>query len=128
MATSWPQERAWPTEPREHAAYLSRYLRDALDCVERAGDQPVPSNIVKLMILGITSLVTKIQNMPDVRVLYEAVNLVQAEARAEAQSKTQALQGIKKELEDTKTRLNKSITMVEEGKIAAREVTEMREI
>lgn len=66
--------------PSEHTAYLSRYLRDALKCVERAGDQPVPSNIVKSMILGITSLVTKIQNMPDVRVLHETLNLVQAEA------------------------------------------------
>jgi hypothetical protein len=125
MATSWPQERAWPTEPREHAAYLSRYLSDALDCVERAGDQPVPSNIVKSMILGITSLVTKIQNMPDVRVRHEALNVVQAEARAEAQNKTQALQEIKKELEDTKTKLNESITMAEEGKMAAREATEI---
>ncbi|KAI3326689.1 hypothetical protein HD806DRAFT_414072 [Xylariaceae sp. AK1471] len=125
MAASWPQERAWPTEPREHAAYLSRYLRDALDCVERAGDQPVPSNIVKSMILGITSLVTKIRNMPDVRVLHEALNLVQAEARAEAQNKTQALQETKKELEDAKTKLNKSIIIAEEGKMAAREATKM---
>ncbi|KAJ3573300.1 hypothetical protein NPX13_g4753 [Xylaria arbuscula] len=125
MATSWPQGGAWPTEPREHTAYLSRYLKDALDCVERAGDQPVPSNIVKSMILGITSLVTKIQNMPDVRILQEALNVVQAEARAEAQNKTQALQEIKKELEDTKTKLNESITMAEEGKLAVREATEM---
>ncbi len=63
--------------------------------------------------------------MLDVKILYEAVNFVQAEARAEAQSRIQALQEIKKELEDTKTKLNKSITMAEEGKMAAREATEM---
>ncbi|KAI3325200.1 hypothetical protein HD806DRAFT_492320 [Xylariaceae sp. AK1471] len=60
MATSWPHKRAWPTESREHAAFLSRYLSDALKCVEHAGNQLVPSNIVKSIILGIKSLVFKI--------------------------------------------------------------------
>ncbi|RYO78316.1 hypothetical protein DL764_010130 [Monosporascus ibericus] len=125
MATSWPQERAWPTEPREHAANLSRYLRDALVCVERAGDQAVPTNIVKSMILGILSLVTKVQNMPDVQVLKEALDVTQAEARAATQDSKQALQSIKKELQDTKETLSKSITETEESKLAAREATEM---
>ncbi|KAI0185172.1 hypothetical protein EV127DRAFT_503339 [Xylaria flabelliformis] len=58
---------------------------------------------------------------------HAAVNLVQAEARAEAQSKTQALHEVKKELEDTKTKLDEYIILAEEGKMAAREAkaTEM---
>jgi hypothetical protein len=42
MATSWPQEVAWPAEFREHATQLGKYLREALLCIERARDQPVP--------------------------------------------------------------------------------------
>ncbi|KAI3340358.1 hypothetical protein F4824DRAFT_487316 [Ustulina deusta] len=59
VATSWPQQTAWPTEVREHATYLSKYLQDALRCVEQAQDQPVPANLVKSVILGMVSLVAK---------------------------------------------------------------------
>jgi hypothetical protein len=42
MATPWPQVAAWPNDLREHAIYLSDYLKKALVCIESAEDQPVP--------------------------------------------------------------------------------------
>ncbi|KAI0388182.1 hypothetical protein F5Y17DRAFT_453852, partial [Xylariaceae sp. FL0594] len=62
-----PGRKQWPTEAREHATYLNKYLPDALLCVQQANDQPVPANIVKSTILGMLSLVAKIQNMPDLQ-------------------------------------------------------------
>ncbi|KAJ3571479.1 hypothetical protein NPX13_g5362 [Xylaria arbuscula] len=63
-------------------------------------------------------------NIPDIRILHEAVSLVQAEARAKAQSKTQALQELKKELDNTNTKLNGGITIAEKGKIAVGKETD----
>ncbi|KAI0388259.1 hypothetical protein F5Y17DRAFT_453510, partial [Xylariaceae sp. FL0594] len=57
-----------------------KYPRDALLCVEQAHDQPAPANIVKSTILGMLSLVAKIQNMPDVRSMQETLNSIRYEA------------------------------------------------
>lgn len=125
MATSWPPERPCPTEPREHAAHLSKYLNDALTCVENAGDQPIPARIVKSMILSLRSLVTKVQHMPDVGTLNDSLQTVQAEARTTAEKTTQMLCDMKQELHDTKTQLAETTHVVEDTKIAARGATEM---
>ncbi|PVH70308.1 hypothetical protein DL98DRAFT_437277, partial [Cadophora sp. DSE1049] len=55
VATPWPQVAAWPNDPREHAAYLSDYLRKALVCIDSAGDQPVPKPLVKTMITAMSA-------------------------------------------------------------------------
>ncbi|RBA11815.1 hypothetical protein FPRO05_14203 [Fusarium proliferatum] len=67
MATSWPQEVAWPAKFREHATQLGKYLREALLRIERARDQLVPQGLGKVMAMGALSLVNKIRNIPDHR-------------------------------------------------------------
>jgi hypothetical protein len=52
MATPWPQQPAWPTPFREHATRLSTYLQDALTCIDRTQSQPVPTDLVKIIIHG----------------------------------------------------------------------------
>lgn len=62
MATLWPQVAAWPNDPREHAAYLSDYLRKALVSIDSAEDQSVPKPLVKTMIAAMSVLIAKFQN------------------------------------------------------------------
>jgi hypothetical protein len=59
MATPWPQVAAWPNDTREHATYLSDYLRKALACIDSAEDQPVPTPLVKNMIAAMSVLIAK---------------------------------------------------------------------
>ncbi|KAH6957479.1 hypothetical protein DER45DRAFT_604275 [Fusarium avenaceum] len=65
MATSLPQEVAWPAEFREHATQLGRYLKDTLLYIERAKDQPIPYDLARTMAIGALSLINKINNIPD---------------------------------------------------------------
>ncbi|EXU95360.1 zinc knuckle domain protein [Metarhizium robertsii] len=98
MATSWPQEVAWPVGFREHATQLGKYLRDALLCIERAKDQPVPHDLVKIMAMGALSLVNKIHNVPDFSSVHDALQMARTESKTAVDSTMQALDDIKKEL------------------------------
>ncbi|KJK85102.1 hypothetical protein H633G_11066 [Metarhizium anisopliae BRIP 53284] len=98
MATSWPQEVAWPAGFREHATQLGKYLRDALLCIERAKDQPVPHDLVKIMAMGALSLVNKIHNVPDFSSVHDALQMARTESKTAVESTMQALDDIKKEL------------------------------
>jgi len=57
---------ARPNDLREHATYLSDYLRKALACIDSPEDQPVPKPLVKTMIAAMSVLIAKFQSTPDV--------------------------------------------------------------
>ena len=124
MATSWPQEAAWPTDLREHATYLSRYLRDALQSIDREKDQPVPPKLAKVMIMGSLSLVLKLQNTPDLHHVHDALSMARTEATATATSTTESLQSIKVELKHTMKTVQQAVQETKEAKNAAKEAVE----
>ena len=72
MATPWPQVTAWPTDLREHATYLSNYLRKALACIDSAENQPVPTPLIKTMIAAMSVLSAKLQNTPDMSAVMQS--------------------------------------------------------
>ncbi|KAH6957494.1 hypothetical protein DER45DRAFT_569843 [Fusarium avenaceum] len=86
MATSLPQEVAWPAEFREHATQLGRYLKDTLLYIERAKDQPVPYDLARTMAIGALSLINKINNIPDVSTVHDALWMARSEAKTAAES------------------------------------------
>jgi dGTP triphosphohydrolase len=86
MATPWPQVAAWPNDPREHAAYLSDYLRKALVCIDSAEDQSVPKPLVKTMIAAMSVLITKFQNTPDLSAVIQAVTTIQSDLKTTAET------------------------------------------
>lgn len=57
----WPKATAWSYDLREHATYLSKYLRDALLCIESAKEQPTPTPPVKTMIAAMSVMLTTIE-------------------------------------------------------------------
>ncbi|KAG9239801.1 hypothetical protein BJ878DRAFT_531034 [Calycina marina] len=82
--TPWPQVAAWPNDLREHAPYLSDYLRKALVCIESADDQPVPKPLVKKMIAAMSVLLAKHQNTPDVSAVMQAITTIQHDLKTTA--------------------------------------------
>jgi hypothetical protein len=86
MATPWPQVAAWPNDPREHAAYLSDYLRKALVCIDSTGDQPVPKPLVKTMIAAMSVLISKFQNTPDLSAVVQAITTIQSDLKTTAET------------------------------------------
>ncbi|KAH8665209.1 hypothetical protein BGZ60DRAFT_378811, partial [Tricladium varicosporioides] len=64
---------AWPNDLREHAKYLSDYLRKALVCIDSAENQPMPMSLIKTIITAMSILITKFRNTPDVSAAMEAL-------------------------------------------------------
>ncbi|KAI8956692.1 hypothetical protein F5Y11DRAFT_361494 [Daldinia sp. FL1419] len=125
MATTWPQEMAWPTEHRKHAARLNKYLKEALLCIERSNDQPVPQELAKTMILGTLSLLIKLQNIPEISSIQATLQTAQTKAKADAEQTKQSLAEIKEEMRSTKTIMQQSLTEIQKNKTATREATEI---
>ena len=88
MATPWPQQPAWPTPFREHATRLSTYLQDALTCIDRTQSQPVPADLVKIIIHGTLTFILKVQHAPDLSTVCDALSILQIEAKASSDNAT----------------------------------------
>jgi hypothetical protein len=125
MATTWPPVSAWPIEPHKHAAKFSKHLSETICGMDQSRDQTVPAALVRAMIIGITSLVSKIQKMPDLRSTQDTLDLVQAEARAAAEDTRKVLQEIKNELKEAKAVHQLTEKDTQKCKVAARESTEV---
>ena len=76
MASSWPKATAWPSDLREHATYLSKYLRDALLCIESAKEQPIPTLLVRTMIKAVSVMLSKIKNALDYSTVMQALTMI----------------------------------------------------
>jgi hypothetical protein len=57
----------------------------ALVCIDSAGDQPVPKQLVKTMIAAMSVLITKLQNTPDMTSVMQALATVQNDLRTTAE-------------------------------------------
>ncbi|KAK3109438.1 hypothetical protein LTR53_017312 [Teratosphaeriaceae sp. CCFEE 6253] len=125
MATSWPQETAWPAEHREHATHLTKYLRDTLNCIDRSQDQPVPVDLVRLIIHGTISLIAKVQRVPDLSSIYDNLQVMQAQAKTAGKETTQALSKISEGMSKNRSKIQKTVDIAEEVKALAQDAAEV---
>ncbi|KJK73915.1 hypothetical protein H634G_10821 [Metarhizium anisopliae BRIP 53293] len=116
----------------EHATQLDKYLRDALLCIERTKDQPVPHDLVKIMAMGALSLVNKFHNVPGFSSVHDALQMARTESKTAVESTMQTPDDIKKELkqaantsQQTLEGIRKSHEEQNETKIAASESTDI---
>ena len=77
MASTWPKATAWPSDFCEHATYFSKYLRDALLCIESAKEQPIHTPLVKTMITAMRAMLRKIENASDYNSVMQALTTIQ---------------------------------------------------
>ncbi|KAL9563944.1 hypothetical protein ACKAV7_011979 [Fusarium commune] len=73
MATPWPQDEIRPTDYREHATNLSKYLQKALTAIDNGDGLPVASRGVRGALIGALTLIAKMQSTPDLGHVHEAV-------------------------------------------------------
>ena len=136
MATPWPQQPAWPTPFREHATRLSTYLQDALACIDRTQSQPVPADLVKVIIHGTLTFILKVQHAPDLSTVCDALSVLQTEAKASTENAVRMLNAVKQELKteikntaDTvhtiATTVQQNMRNGEEARTAAKEAVEV---
>ncbi|KAF2844378.1 hypothetical protein T440DRAFT_350146, partial [Plenodomus tracheiphilus IPT5] len=97
MGTPWSQQPAWPTPFREHATRLSTYLQDALTCIDRTNSQPVPADLVKIIIHRTLTFILKVQHTPDLNTVCDALRILQTEAKRTSKTTVQ----VKNELKNT---------------------------
>jgi hypothetical protein len=136
MATPWPQQPAWPTQFREHATSLSTYLQDALTCIERTNSQPVPADLVKIIIHGTLTFILKVQHAPDLSTVCDALNILQTEAKVSSDNAARMLDDVKRELTTELKNTTDTVYAIaanvqlntrarEEAKMAAKEAVEV---
>jgi hypothetical protein len=115
MATPWPQKQTWPTDYREHATKLSRYLQTALSVIDNSNGQPIDPHGVKVAIIGTLSLIVKMQTTPYLGHIDDAVRNAQTETRTAAENTTHAINNIRDELKNTNKMIQQNITEVKEN-------------
>jgi hypothetical protein len=132
MATPWPQDEIWPTDYREHATNLSKYLQKALSAIDNGDGLPVASRGVRVALIGALTLIVKMQSTPDLGHVYEAVKIGQVETKAAAESLAHHVNSLKNELNETNTKAQQTMEVVQrhseiamDAKTAAKEATEI---
>ncbi|KAF5669921.1 hypothetical protein FDENT_11387 [Fusarium denticulatum] len=132
MATPWPQDEIWPTDYREHATNLSKYLQKALSAIDNGDGLPVASRGVRVALIGALTLIVKMQSRPDLGHVYEAVKNGQLETKAAAENLAQHINSLKNDLNETSTKAQQTMEVVQhnseiamDAKAAVKEATEI---
>ena len=125
MAAPWPQEVTWPSEHREHATKLTKYLRDALACMDGSQNQPISPNRVRFVFCGMTSLLAKVRNVPDLSTIHDNLKVMQVEAKSTSEETTQALANMREEIHSNTAEVKKTAAAGEEAKALAKEAAEV---
>ena len=69
-----------------YSTYLSKYLRDALLCIESAKEQPIPTPLVKTMIAAMSVMLSKIETAPDYGTVMLALTTIQNDVKTTAET------------------------------------------
>lgn len=125
MATSWPQETVLPAEHREHATHLTKYLRDTLNCIDRSPSQPVPVDLVRVIVNGTISLIAKFQRIPDLSSIHDSLQIMQTEAKSVGQETTLALGKIREDMNRHTSKIQKTAEIAAEVKALAQGAAEV---
>ena len=120
MAATWPKTAAWPNNLREHATYLSKYLREALLCIETGTEQPISTPLVKTMIAAMSIILTKIENAPDYSNVMQALITIQNDMKIT----TETVQTTASTVQRTALASNQAILISQETKATTKEVAE----
>ncbi|KAK2038153.1 hypothetical protein LZ31DRAFT_559816 [Colletotrichum somersetense] len=96
MATPWPKDQAWPTPHREHATELSiYYLQGALEFIDTANGNPIQPQGVRAAFIGALALIVKLQNIPDISHVHQAIENLRVETKTANENTTRTTAGIR---------------------------------
>ncbi|KAH0601131.1 hypothetical protein MHUMG1_00002 [Metarhizium humberi] len=115
MATPWPEDQTWPTDHREHAAKLSTCLQKALSSIESPNRLPIKPRNVRHAIIGALNLIVKVQSLPDLTHIHEAIRNTQHETKTAAQNTSKAIGDIRDELKTANRMTSQTITTIQDN-------------
>ncbi|KAK4071299.1 hypothetical protein Purlil1_13478 [Purpureocillium lilacinum] len=115
MATPWHEDQTWPTDYREHAAKLSTYLQKALSSIENTTGPPIEPRKVKHSFFGALNLIVKVQSLPDLALIHEAIRNAQHETKTAAQNTSKAISDIRDELKTANKISQQTITKIQDN-------------
>jgi hypothetical protein len=110
--------------PLQHAAELTKYLRDTLNCIDRSQGQTVPADVVRTIVTATLTLISKTIRTPDFITAQDALNIMQTEVRTRAEETAKSIETLRVELGNNAADIKQSNTVGEETEAAAQEVRE----
>ncbi|KDN61236.1 hypothetical protein CSUB01_11874 [Colletotrichum sublineola] len=128
MATPWPPEQLWPTHHREHATELSRHLQTAVKSIDTANGNPLNPQAVRSTLIAALSLVTKLQNLPELGHLHQAIESLRAETKTVNENTTRETRTIKIALQQNTAELKENTNTTRAANEAAKEVWKASEL
>ncbi|KAH7377203.1 hypothetical protein B0T11DRAFT_273777, partial [Plectosphaerella cucumerina] len=123
MATPWPEEHPWPTPFREHAAKLSRYLQIALTAIDNANGQAIEPRSVRVALIGTLTLLAKLQNIPDLENIRDAIANLHTETKTANEKSIRATNSLREEVNNANRSIHQNATDIKDNTAAARAAT-----
>ncbi|KAK2005382.1 hypothetical protein LZ32DRAFT_194398, partial [Colletotrichum eremochloae] len=128
MATPWPPEQLWPTHHREHAAELSRHLQTAVKSIDTANGNPLQPQAVRATLIAALSLIVKLQNLPELGHLHQAIESLRAETKTANENTTRETRTIKIALQQNTVELKENTNTTRAASAAAKEACKASEL
>ncbi|GKT61138.1 zinc finger CCHC-type protein [Colletotrichum tofieldiae] len=128
MATPWPPEQLWPTHHREHATELSRHLQTAVKCIDTANGNPLNPQAVRATLIAALSLIIKLQNIPELGHLHQAIESLRAETKTANENTTRETRTIKIALQQNTAELKENTNTARAANEAAKEAWKASEL
>lgn len=128
MATPWPQEQTWPTHHREHATQLSRHLQTALKSIDTANEHPLNPQAVKATLIATISLLAKMQNLPELGHLHQAIDSLRAETKTANENNIRESRIIRIAIQQNTVELKENINTTRAASAAAKEAWKASEL
>ncbi|KAK1510598.1 hypothetical protein CABS01_16817, partial [Colletotrichum abscissum] len=128
MATPWPQEQTWPTHHREHATQLSRHLQTALKSIDTANEYPLDPKAVKATLIATISLLAKMQKLPELGHLHQAIESLRAENKTTNESNIRESRTIRIAMQQNTAELKENTNTTRAASAAAKEAWKASEL
>ncbi|KAF4772699.1 hypothetical protein HER10_EVM0002042 [Colletotrichum scovillei] len=128
MATPWPQEQTWPTHHREHATQLSRHLQTALKSIDTANEHPLNPQVVRATLIATISLLAKMQNLPELGHLHQAIESLRAETKTANENTTRDTRSIRIAMQQNTVELKENTNTTRAANAAAKEAWKASEL
>ncbi|KAK1993566.1 hypothetical protein LX36DRAFT_752278 [Colletotrichum falcatum] len=128
MATPWPSEQLWPTHYREHATELSRHLQTAVKSIDTANGNTLNLQAVRATLIAALSLIVKLQNLPELGHLHQAIESLRAETKTANENTTRETRTIKIALQQNTVELKENTNTTRAANEAAKEAWKASEL
>lgn len=128
MATPWPKDQAWPPPYREHATELSKYLQTALKSIDNANGQLIEPQGVRAAIMGTLTLLAKLQHIPNISHVHQAIEILRVETKAANESAARTTSDIRAAIQQNTDEIKQNTSTVNNTNATAKEALKASEL